>query len=111
MAHFTAMMQREKSFGYLVGVHSVGSGRWISSKSRMVRRQITQRLLGAEHDVIAVGNVVANGVLSARRVAIPHLLTISIRLRRCGARFSASPKGSLTLIIAIDIGVIDGGYA
>lgn len=64
MAHFTAMMQREKSFGYLVGVHQ-----WVrpvdQQQVEMVRRQITQRLLGAEHDVIAVGNVVANGVLSA----------------------------------------------
>ncbi len=65
MAHFTAMMQREKSFGHPVGVHQ-WSGRWIQQQVEMVRCQITQRLLGAEHDVIAVGNVVANGVLSAR---------------------------------------------
>ncbi|STT48307.1 Uncharacterised protein [Klebsiella pneumoniae] len=39
MAHFTAMMQREKSFGYLVGVHQ-----WVrpvdQQQVEMVRRQI-----------------------------------------------------------------------
>ena len=77
----------------------------------MVRRQITQRLLGAEHDVIAVGNVVANGVLSARPggdTAFADDFHPATQMRRLLQRFA---KGSLTLIIAIDIGVIDGGYA
>ncbi len=110
MAHFTAMMQREKSFGYLVGVHQ-----WVrpvdQQQVKMVRRQITQRLLGAEHDVIAVGNVVANGVLSARPggdTAFADDFHPATQMRRSLQRFA---KGSLTLIIAIDIGVIDGGYA
>ncbi|SQC40773.1 Uncharacterised protein [Klebsiella pneumoniae] len=110
MAHFTAMMQREKSFGYLVGVHQ-----WVrpvdQQQVEMVRRQITQRLLGAEHDVIAVGNVVANGVLSARPggdTAFADDFHPATQMRRSLQRFA---KGSLTLIIAIDIGVIDGGYA
>lgn len=110
MAHFTAVMQREKSLGYLVGVHQ-----WVrpvdQQQVEMVRRQITQRLLGAEHDVIAVGNVVANGVLSARPggdTAFADDFHPATQMRRSLQRFA---KGSLTLIIAIDIGVIDGGYA
>ena len=51
-------------------------------------------------------------VFSARaRVAIPHLLTISIPATQMRSSLQRFAKGSLTLIIAIDIGVIDGGYA
>ncbi len=111
MAHFTAMMQRRKASGYLVGVHQ-----WVrpvdQQQVEMVRRQITRSDCSALSTMwIAVGNVVANGVLSARPggdTALADDFHPATQMRRSLQRFA---KGSLTLIIAIDIGVIDGGYA
>ncbi len=77
----------------------------------MVRRQITQRLLSAQHDVVAVGDIVADGVFSPRPggdAAFADNFHAITQMRRQLQRFA---KGSLTLIIAIDIGVIDSGYA
>lgn len=110
MTYFAAVMQREEGFSHLVRVHQ--RIRPVDQQQiEMVRRQITQRLLSAEHDVVPVGNVVTDGVFSARpggNAAFADNFHSATQMRR---QLQGFTKSGLALVITIDIGVIDGGNA
>ncbi len=110
MTYLAAVVQREEGFSHLVGVHQ--RIRPVDQQQiEMVRCQVAQRLLSAEHDVVPVGNVVTDGVFSARpggNAAFADNLHPATQMRR---QLQGFTKGGFTLVIAIDIGVIDGGNA
>jgi hypothetical protein len=110
VTNFAAVVQGEEGFRHLIGIHQ--RIRPVDQQQiEMVGRQIAQRLLGAEHDMVAVGNIVADGVFSARfggNPAFADNFHPATQMRRQLQRFA---KGRLALIIAVNIGVIDGGNA
>ena len=74
----------------------------------MIGRQITQGLLGAENDMVAVSNIVANSIFRARlgrNTAFADDFHTVTQVRGAFKRFA---KRGFTLIIAVDIGVVDG---
>ena len=70
VTNFAAMVKGQEGFRHFIRIHQRV---WTMDQQqiKMVGCQITQRLFGAENDMVTVGNIVADGVFRPRFSGYP----------------------------------------
>ena len=110
MQNLAALMQCHKGFSHVVSRHQ-RIGAMDQEQIKAIGVEMAQRVFSALQDMVFIGDVVANLMLrpgAGSNTAFGHNLQL---VAQSGCQFQRLAKCRFTLVVTVDVGMVNGGNA